>query len=454
MTFSALDSELVGPLFATDAMRACFADEARVGAMLAAEAALARAESALGLAPEPLAGAIEAIEPGSLDLAALGRKTALAGVPSIPFVKAVQARLPEALEKSFHRGATTQDILDTALVLRMRDALDLIADDLDAILAALARLAETHRTTPCVGRTYGQHAAPVTFGYKVAVWLAGIAEVADQLPAMRERLLVASLFGPVGTLTGLGSKGPAVLDAFARELGLGVTPIAWHARRARVAGAGAWLAMLTGALAKMATDVVNLCSTEVGEVAEPYVPGRGGSSAMPHKRNPVSCTVILAAHTAATGTASTLTAAMAALHERPAGLWHAEWHALPSLFGLVSGALREGRALAEGLEVDAGRMRANIDLTRGLLFADAAAGRLGAKLGRDAAHDLVEHAAGEVRRTGQSLQAVLERDERAKAVEGLASAFDLGPAIAAAGPWIDRAIAEAEAVRQRLKQTP
>ena len=184
----------------------------------------------------------------------------------------------------------------------------LVASDLDAILAGLARLAERHRATPCVGRTYGQHAAPLTFGYKVAVWLAGIAEVADQLPETRRRLLVASLFGPVGTLAGLGSKGPAVLEAFARELGLGVTPIAWHALRARIAGAGAWLALLIGALAKMATDVANLASTEVGEVAEPYVPGRGGSSAMPHKRNPVSCTVILAAHAAATGIASTLAA--------------------------------------------------------------------------------------------------------------------------------------------------
>ena len=145
---------------------------------------------------------------------------------------------------------------------------------------------------------------------------------------------------------------------------------------------------------------------------------------------------------------------MAAAHERPAGLWHAEWHALPSLFGLASGALREGRALAEGLEVDAGRMRANIDITRGLLFADAAAGRLGAKLGRDVAHELVEHAAGEVRRTGDSLQAVLERDERAKGVDGLAGAFDLGPAVSAAGPWVDRAVAESAAVRERLRRTP
>lgn len=450
MTLSALDSELVGPLFATDAMRDCFSDTARVGAMLAAEAALARAEASLGLVPDALAPEIDRIDPASLDIPQLGRKTAVSGVPSIPFAKAAQARLPKELEKSFHKGATTQDILDTALVLRISDALDLVRRDLDAILAGLAGMAVRYRDAPCVGRTYGQHAAPLTFGYKAAVWLAGVTEVADELPAVREKALVASLFGPVGTLAGLGKNGPAVLDAFAGELGLGTTPIAWHALRGRVAALGAWLTRLTGALAKIATDVANLCSTEVGEVAEPYVPGRGGSSAMPHKRNPVSCTVILAAHAAATGTASTLNAALAAAHERPAGLWHAEWHALPSLFGLASGALREGRALAEGLEADTERMKANIGITRGLLFADAAASRLGQALGRDAAHELVEHAAGEVRRTGADLRSVLERDERTRGAD-LAPAFDLAPATAAAGPWVDRAVADAERVRVRLR---
>lgn len=451
MTFSALDSELLGPLFATGAMRACFSDEARLGSMLAAEAALARAEARFGLVPDTLAAAIEAIPPDSLDPAALGRQTAVSGVPTIPFVKAVQGRLPPELERGFHKGATTQDILDTALVLRIRDALGLIADDLDAILAGLSRLAEAHRGTPCVGRTYGQHGAPLSFGYKAAVWLTGVAEAADRLPEVRARALVASLAGPVGTLAALGEKGPAVLDAFAGELGLGTTPIAWHALRGRVAETGAWLVQLTGALAKMATDVVHLASTEVGEVAEPYVPGRGGSSAMPHKRNPVSSTVILAAHAAAVGQGGTLFAAMAAQHERPAGLWHAEWHALPPLFGLASGALREARALAEGMVPDPERMRANLDTTRGLLFADAAAARLGAALGREAAHELVEHAAGEVRRTGDDLRAVLERDPRVReAGLDLAPAFDLAPAVAAAGLWADRALHAAARVRERL----
>ncbi|UFN51769.1 adenylosuccinate lyase family protein (plasmid) [Roseomonas sp. OT10] len=452
MTFSALDSALVGPLFATEDMRACFSDEARLRAMLAAEAALARAEAGLGIVPVGLSDAIEAVSPGDLDLAALGRQTMLSAVPTIPFVKAVQARLPPEMERDFHRGATTQDILDTALVLQLRDALRLVAAELDRVLAGLCALAGAHRETPCVGRSYGQHGAPLSFGYKVAVWLAGIAEAAERLPEIRQRLLVASLAGPVGTLAGLGMQGPAVLEAFARELGLGATSIAWHARRGHIAEAGGWLAQLLGALGKMATDIAHLASTEVGEVAEPYMPGRGGSSAMPHKRNPVSCTVILAAHAAAPGHAATLLHAMAVAHERPAGLWHAEWHALPALFGLASGALREARVLAEGLEVDVARMRANFDLTRGLLFADAAAARLGKALGRSAAHALVEHAAGEVRRRGEPLRAVLEELPQVReAGIDLSAAFDPGPAVAAAAAWVAPAIRNAEAARGALR---
>ena len=448
MTFSALDSALTGPLLATDAMRDCFSDTARLRAMLAAETALARAEA--GLVPDGLAPALEAMDPESLDAVAIGRQTALAGVPTIPFVKAVQARLPPELERGFHKGATTQDILDTALVLQVRDALALLVQDMDGVLAGLSAMAERHRAAPCAGRTYGQHAAPVTFGFKAAGWLAGVAEAAERLPALRERVLVASLAGPVGTLSGLGARGPAVAGAFAAALGLGSACLAWHARRGRIAELGCWLAQLVGALAKMATDLAHLASTEVGEVAEPFQPGRGGSSAMPHKRNPVSSTVILAAHGTAPGLAASLLAGMAAAHERPAGAWHAEWHALPTLFGLASGALREARVLAEGLEIDPARMRRNLDATGGLLFADAAAARL-SPLGRERAHTLVEHAAATVRETGETLDAVLKRDPAVReAGIDLAPAFDLAPAIAAAGPWVDRALAEAARIRTTL----
>jgi 3-carboxy-cis,cis-muconate cycloisomerase len=446
MTFSALDSAITGPLFTTREMREVFSDRARLRAMLRMEAALARVQARQGLAPPELADALDGLSPDLFDCDALGRDTALAGVPVIPFVKAVQAHLPKNLERGFHKGATTQDVADTALVLQLRDAVALIRTDLVTILEGLARLAERHRATPCVGRTYGQQAAPVTFGYKAAVWLAGIADVAALLPGLESQALAVSYGGPVGTLASLREKGPELLEALAAELGLSSTPIAWHALRGRMVAVGTWLATLVGALAKIATDVAHLASTEVGEVSEPYTPGRGGSSAMPHKRNPVSCTVILAAQAAAKGHVATLLDAMAAAHERPAGLWHGEWHALPSLFGLVSGALREGRTLAEGLTVHPERMRQNLDATRGLLFADAAAARLTPQLGREKAHHLVEEAANEVLQSGEPLKAVLSRLSNIP----LDEAFDLRPAVDAAGPWVDRAIGEARRIRLTL----
>ena len=239
MTFSALDSELVGPLFATAEMREVFSDRARLAAMLQVEAALATVEAKLGLVPDALATAIEAIDAASFDLAELGQATALAGVPTIPFVSAVRKRLPKELEPFFHKGSTTQDILDTALVLQLARAFDLVADDLAAILASLCRLAAAHRETPCVGRTYRQQAQPTSFGFKVAVWAAGIAEVAAELPPLRGRVLRASLSGPVGTLSSLKEKGPEVADGVAAELALHPAPIAWHTRRAAIAGTGA-----------------------------------------------------------------------------------------------------------------------------------------------------------------------------------------------------------------------
>jgi 3-carboxy-cis,cis-muconate cycloisomerase len=322
------------------------------------------------------------------------------------------------------------------------------------MLEGLTALANKYRTTPCVGRTYAQHAAPVTFGYKVAVWLAGIAEAADDLPRLRGQVLAASLGGPVGTLTRLGDKGTAVLELFAADLGLAVPVISWHALRQRIAQTGVFLVFVIGALAKMAVDVAHLASTEVGEVAEPHAPGRGGSSAMPHKRNPLSSTVILAAHGAAKGAVLPLLDAMAAQHERALGLWHAEWTALPQLFGLASGALREARRLAEGLVIDAARMRANLELTKGLIFADAVAARLARAVGRDAAHQLVEAASAVVRESGQPLREALKTSGplTPEVLGDIEGAFDLEPAVEAAARFVDRAIAEAERVRSRLAQ--
>lgn len=448
MTFSSLDSGLLGPLFATQEMRSVFADEGRLAAFLRFESALARVQARLGLVPEALADALAEIGPDAFDLAALGQATAVSGVPVIPFLAALREALPDGLERHLHKGATTQDVIDTALALQIRDGFDLILHDALEVLRGLSRLALEHRRTPCVGRTYGQHAAPVTFGWKAAVWGVGVAEAVEAVAACRGRLAV-SLGGPVGILTGLGEKGPEVADGVAMELGLQKAPLSWHARRFIVAQTGAALCGLAGALAKMAGDVAHLASTEVGEAEEPHVPGRGGSSAMPHKRNPVGATVILAAHEAAVGLVPPLFTAMAAAHERPAGAWHGEWHALPLLFGLLSGALREAAGLADGLVVNPERMAANLDLTKGLIFADEAAARLAPALGAKAAHELVERAAVRVRDGAPSLAAALAD---LGAPLGGGEAFSLEPAMSAAQPWIDRALAEIARVRDALTE--
>ncbi|MBV1701216.1 MAG: adenylosuccinate lyase family protein [Hyphomicrobiales bacterium] len=440
MTFSALDSALVGPLFATDAMRAVFSDTTRLGCMIEAEAALARAEAENGLVPANLAPAISAIGAEALDFTSIGARTILAGVPSIPFVSDMQKLLPEGLEPFFHKGSTSQDIVDTALVLQIRAGLELVRADINALLPDLAAMARRYRHSPCVGRSYGQHAAPISFGYKVAVWASGVGEVAANFAGVRKRVLTVSLAGPVGTLAGLGVAGPKVLDDFARALDLGADAIGWHTRRARLAELAHWLALLLSVLAKMAGDIAHLASTEVAEVAEPYQKGRGGSSAMPHKRNPIGAMLILAAQSVAKGHVMTMLDAMIAAHERPLGPWQAEWHALPQLFGLVSGALREACALARGLEVDEARMRTNIDATHGMLFADAVAGKLTPVLGRGRAHELVEHAANEVRATGKPLREIIARLTATQAIEGLDGAFDLAPAVRAAALWTDRAL--------------
>ena len=452
MSFSALDSPLLGGLMTTPDMAALFSENNRIAAMLRVEVALARAHESLGLAPSGLSQALGKLGPDDFDVAELARGTALAGVPVIPFVKALQALLPPDLEPHVHKGATSQDIADSALVLIIRDALDLIAADLSDIIGDLSTLAETHRDTPCVGRSYGQQAAPISFGYRVAVWLAGIADAAAALPAIRQTSLIASYGGPVGSLAALGAQGPAALAEFARDLGLGEPPIAWHARRGGIVELGGWLARLMGALAKMATDVVALSATEVGEVSEPHLPGRGGSSAMPHKRNPISSTVILAAAQTSAGLAGSLFASMTAAQERPAGAWHAEWHALPQLFALAAGALREAKSLASGLVPDPARMSHNLALTRGLIFADAAAGLLTPLIGRSAAHQLVERAAERVRDQGIDLSTAILSDPDCPSLgeADLAAAFDPTASIEAAAIWVQRTIPYAAAIRARL----
>lgn len=447
MAFSVLDSGLTGPLFAPSAMTERFSDTARLAAMLKTEWALAEAQQQQGLVPPTVAQAIAAITPAQFDLAALGQATALSGVPTIPFVSALRALVPKDCEAFVHKGATTQDILDTTLVVQMQSATELLFAEIARLVPALARLAEREAHTPCVGRTYGQHAAPVSFGFKVAVWLAGLCDVLDLWPKIRTGAFKASLAGPVGTLSGRSDKDCAVAETFAALLSLHHDPLPWHVRRAGFAALAGWLGQLIGALAKLAEDVVFLASTEVAEVAEPFIKGRGGSSAMPHKRNPVSATLILSAHRQAPFLVATQLSCMNGAHERPAGAWHAEWTVLPQLFGLAAGVVREAVSLAEGLEVDRLRMAHNLEQTRGLIFADAVAALLARTIGAEKAHHLVAQGADQVRVTGRGLQEVLPALAdwpQNLAPDALAPCFDIGPAVRAAASFVPLATTRAQ----------
>ncbi len=341
-----------------EAVQDAVADAAWLRAMLDVEGALAVAEAAEGVIP---AAAAEAIAAATPDVGGLSVAARASGNPVVPLVEALRSAVGGDAAGWVHWGATSQDVLDSAAMLVARRALEPVLAELDAVVDECARLAREHRGTPMAGRTLLQQAVPVTFGLKAAGWLSGVAGARARLRALREGL-PAQLGGAAGTLAALGDRGPAVLAAFARELGLAEPALPWHGARGPVAELGAALAVAAGAVEKVALDIVLLAQTEVGEVAEAGGEGRGGSSAMPHKRNPVGAVRARAAARTVRGAAGVLLEAMAGEHERAAGAWHSEWTALSDALAYTGGAawsLREGLS---GLEVDTARMRANLDL--------------------------------------------------------------------------------------------
>ena len=393
MTLNPADSALFGGLFGTDEIRTLYDDRRRLAFMLETEVALARAQAAVGIIPTEAAEAIAAAaDPAKLDLALIRAETEKAGQPVMALAKALtQAAGPEA-GRWVHWGATTQDITDTAQVLQLRAALDLIERDLKALIAALATQAERHRTTVMAGRSFLQQALPVSFGYKVAVWLAPLLRHAERLAQLRPRLLQVQFGGAVGTLASLGDKGRAVTERLAANLGLGCPIAPWHSSRDTIAELGAWLGLVAGSLAKFAGDVTLLAQTELGELVETTEAGRGGSSTMPQKRNPIISTHIVAA---ALGVEAQVPLLLAAQHhqlERAVGPWQAEALALPQALALTAGALAQSIRVAEGMRPDADRMRANLAITNGLVMAERVMMTLADKLGRGEAHHLVQDA--------------------------------------------------------------
>jgi 3-carboxy-cis,cis-muconate cycloisomerase len=405
---------LLGPLFSTEAMAEIFSDAGRLQAMLDVEAALARAEAACGVVPATAAEAIGAACRAELfDADALGRAAVGGGNLAIPLVKALTAKVAERdadAARWVHWGATSQDIIDTGLVLQLRKALPLLAADLTGLCDALAAIAEKHAGTPLTARTLLQQAVPTTLGAKAAGWLTGISHAQDRLASAGQTALTLQFGGAAGTLAALGDKGWGVATALAGHLDLALPPLPWHGQRERIADLGCTLAVLIGSLGKFARDLALMAQTEIAEFAEPGGEGKGGSSAMPHKANPVGCARILAAARRAPGLAATLIAAMDQEHERALGGWHAEWEALPELFQLAAMAASVARDLAEGGAFDTARMRANLDVTSGLIMAEAVTVALGAKLGKSAAQNLLEQAARRTRAEKLSLRDALAQE--------------------------------------------
>jgi 3-carboxy-cis,cis-muconate cycloisomerase len=415
-------SPLLAPLLSSAAMRGVCDDAAYLQHMLDFEAALASAEAAVGVIPKtavaPIAAACRA---GLFDLAALGQAATGGGNLAIPLVRALTAQVAKASAEAaryVHWGATSQDVIDTATMLQLRAAIDALLGDLNRAIAGFARLAQQHRNTAMVARTWLQHALPMPFGLKLAEYAAALHRSRIRLQRLRSEGLALQFGGAAGTLAALGDNGLKVAEKLAAELGLPLPAAPWHTHRDRIAEAASVFAIIAGSCGKIARDVSLLMQTDVGEAFEPAGEGRGGSSTMPHKRNPVACASALGAATMAPGLAATIFAAQVQDHERSAGPWHAEWPTLPTLQLVTSGALAAIVDIAEGLEVDVARMRRNLDATHGLIMAEAVTMALAEKIGKSDAHHLIEAASRKAVSEQRHLRDVLTSDSKVTAQLG------------------------------------
>ncbi len=426
-------------------MPAIFAPGAHVQQMLNFEAALARAEARAGVISSEAAEAIAShCRVELFDVPALCQEAALAGTPAIPLVRMLTGLVDPDARRFVHWGATSQDAIDTALVLQMREGLDLLAGELEAICLLCARLADQHRHTLMVGRTLMQQALPITFGLKAARWLGLLARQARALRAHRQHTLAVQLGGAAGTLASLGERGPQVAQLLGEELHLPVPELPWHTERDRVAEIAATLGIVAGAVAKIAGDIILLTQSEVGEVSEASAPGKGGSSAMPNKHNPVDAIQAVASARLALGCVPLLFAALPQEHERAAGGWQAEWIALPDLFIHTARAVTRIRSALQGLQIDPERMRANLALTRGLIMAEALSMALAVHLGKSEAHRLVEKLSKQVGQGGGDLLQAARADSQVSALltpDELARTLDPARYLGSTDSFIDRALA-------------
>jgi 3-carboxy-cis,cis-muconate cycloisomerase len=407
-----LDSILFRDAFGTAEMREVFSDLGLIKVYAEVEIALAKAEARCGVIPREAADEIAArTDVAALDFEELRHQTDIVGYPILPLVHQIARQCGEA-GRYVHWGATTQDIMDTAVVLQIRKGLAIVERDIDALRGILGDLSKRYRDTPMAGRTHLQQALPITFGYKTAIWLAMFDRHAERLEQLKPRVLVGQFAGAAGTLASLGSKGFEVQVALCGELDLGVPVATWHVARDGFAEVVNFLALVTGSLGKIALDIMVMASTEFAEVYEPFVKGRGASSTMPQKRNPISSELMLAAAKAVRQHAGLMLDAMVQDFERATGPWHAEWMAIPESFVLTAGALHQARFALGGLIVDEKKMAENLDISRGLIVAEAVMMGLAPQLGRQEAHDVVYDACRLANDRGLSLADALSADAR------------------------------------------
>ncbi len=384
-----LDSILFRDAFGTPAMREVFSDFSLISRYAEVEIALAKAEARCGVIPPEAAEQIaKRTNVAALDFDLLRRETDIVGYPILPLVQQMVTQCGEA-GRYVHWGATTQDIMDTAVVLQVRDGLGIIEADIATLRGILADLSRRYRDTPMAGRTHLQQALPVTFGYKTAIWLAMFDRHAERLEQLKPRVLVGQFAGAAGTLASLGVRGLDVQKALCEELGLGIPVSTWHVARDGLAEVVNFFALATGSLGKIALDIMIMASTEFAELYEPFVKGRGASSTMPQKRNPISSELMLAASKAVRQHAGLMLDAMVQDFERATGPWHAEWMAIPESFVLTAGALHQAKFALAGLTVDEKQMAKNLGISRGLIVAEAVMMGLAPDIGRQEAHDVV-----------------------------------------------------------------
>lgn len=448
MSTNPADGAILGTLYGTDAMRAVFDERAYFQRMLDVEAALARAQARLGIIPAEAAAAITtAATYANLDPAELAASVRNVGYPVVGLVRGLSRAAGEEAGRWTHWGATTQDIMDTATVLQVREGLTLIETSLTAILRALITQAQRHRDTVMAGRTHLQQALPTSFGLKCATWALPLIRHLERLSQLRPRVEQVSFGGAAGTLASLGDEGIAVMESLAEELGLHPATAPWHVARDSLAETVSLLGLIAGSLAKFATDTALLSQTEVGEISEPHVQGRGSSSTMPQKRNPISAEYVRAGAQGAQAMVPLMQGAMAQDHERGTGPWQAEILALPQCFLLTHGALEHARSIAEGMVVDAERMRRNLDLTGGLIVAEAVMMGLAPMLGRAQAHHVVQHACDVALGENVPLADALSREPDITGrldAAAIARLTDPSHYLGSAGAFIDRVVAAAD----------